>query len=120
MEQTKCPGCGKPSELFNDHHIVPRALGGLDEQSNIIRICIDCHAKVHRRKNLGNPVLIKAGLAKARERGAILGHPVKFSSSQIERLNQMYSSGVSVAEIAKELGMSRQTAYRYLAKISRL
>lgn len=42
----KCPCCGE-NERTVIHHILPLVLGGLDEESNLIGICDDCHAKLH-------------------------------------------------------------------------
>ncbi len=45
----KCVECGK--DLARDgghvHHVMPRALGGSDEPSNLISLCQICHASVH-------------------------------------------------------------------------
>ena len=49
--------CGKKHEIIhrlnkpdlhrlnkpNIHHIIPEAMGGTDEESNLITICYDCH-----------------------------------------------------------------------------
>ena len=41
-----CPCCGK-NEKEVIHHILPLALGGIDEDSNLIGICSECHGKIH-------------------------------------------------------------------------
>ena len=30
------------------HHIVPRSVGGSDNEDNLAWLCNECHAKVHR------------------------------------------------------------------------
>jgi len=41
-----CVMCGTKKNLHN-HHVVPRALGGSDKKSNLITVCVRCHAKIH-------------------------------------------------------------------------
>lgn len=33
--------------FFHQHHVVPRFAGGSDRPENLIRVCPNCHAKVH-------------------------------------------------------------------------
>ena len=57
-----CQICKKETDYLEKHHIVPKSRGGSDNNSNLIKICIDCHSKAHdvsfSRKNSG---LIKEG-----------------------------------------------------------
>ena len=32
------------------HHIVFRSRGGADSTSNLVRVCVDCHADIHARR----------------------------------------------------------------------
>lgn len=47
-KQGPCRVCGAPppNEL---HHLIPRAQGGSDTESNITPLCRDCHGLVERR-----------------------------------------------------------------------
>jgi hypothetical protein len=99
-EEEKCPGCGKFSLFFNKHHIVPRSLDGLDEDCNIIRICIECHSKIHLRKSMGTSDLIKAGLARAKAAGRVGGRPISLPDKLIGELRD---KGLSFSRISKEL-----------------
>ena len=47
-KQGRCRICGAapPNEL---HHLVPRAIGGSDTESNIVPLCTGCHDLVTRR-----------------------------------------------------------------------
>ena len=47
----ECNRCGKTLPVGGDdglmrHHIIPRALGGTDDESNIEWLCHSCHGKV--------------------------------------------------------------------------
>ena len=99
-KEEKCPGCGYFSMFFYDHHIIPKVVGGLDQPSNIIRICTECHAKVHSRKNIGNSDLIKAGIAKARLTRKGWGKP---SSRPDKAIRDLRNTGFSIRQIVKEL-----------------
>ena len=43
----ECKLCNKESEYLEAHHIIPKSRGGFDNDSNLIKICIDCHSLVH-------------------------------------------------------------------------
>lgn len=43
----RCVGCGKTEGQMVLHHVVPIALGGLDDPRNIVLLCPECHRKVH-------------------------------------------------------------------------
>jgi len=68
-----CQGCKIYTEDIHKHHIVPKVLGGVDEDSNIVNLCESCHGKVHGRNMLNHRKLTKEGLKKAKERGVKLG-----------------------------------------------
>lgn len=57
----------------------------------------------------------KAGLASARARGRVGGRKLQLTKNQIRMAQvSMKSNDTSVAELCKELGISRQTLYRYV------
>ncbi len=47
MKHNHCVACGTPDNL-NQHHLVPRSLGGSDDESNLLTLCGPCHAKAHQ------------------------------------------------------------------------
>mgnify|MGYP000058924177 CR=1 FL=1 len=69
----ECPCCGIYCEEFHNHHILPKALGGIDKPSNIISICVKCHGILHGKNFISHSELTKAGLSKAKARGVKLG-----------------------------------------------
>ena len=56
-EEPYCMLCGKGYNL-NIHHIRYGRVGRHTYFGNIIRLCIDCHAKVHSNKRKWQPILI--------------------------------------------------------------
>lgn len=42
-----CKICKKQTNSLENHHIIPKSRGGLDNEDNIIKVCIECHGKAH-------------------------------------------------------------------------
>lgn len=55
----------------------------------------------------------QAGLARAKAEGKTLGRPKSLSPEGSKKVQKMLDQGVSVAEIARQLGTSRQTIMRF-------
>lgn len=53
----QCKWCGVGDRL-QVHHIWYRSQGGPDEPSNLVTLCLDCHAKAHASKRTWQPVLL--------------------------------------------------------------
>lgn len=52
----ECRSCGARGGHRGDaelraHHVVPEALGGPDERSNLVTLCVDCHDKVRAHED---------------------------------------------------------------------
>jgi DNA invertase Pin-like site-specific DNA recombinase len=56
---------------------------------------------------------VKAGLEKSRRNGRIGGRPA-LDNGVIDKINSMKSSGRTIVDIAKTLGVSRGSVYQYL------
>jgi hypothetical protein len=127
MKTEFCVFCGSSINLEH-HHVLPRVLGGNDEEENMLTCCSLCHGKLHdlkRKYNHGE--LTKLGLQKARERGVKLGGTRRNMTEEIrskgreasrktlkvqrvERwskvlplINKLQTEGLSLRSIAKEL-----------------
>jgi len=50
----RCRGCGsdRPAHI---HHITFKSRGGVDEEWNLARLCVDCHGRAHNLKD-GDPI----------------------------------------------------------------
>jgi len=73
-----CVACGDTdSEHLQHHHLVPRANGGTDDETNLITLCVGCHGKAHGHVGWSNDrrALTRHGLAAAKARGVRLGNP---------------------------------------------
>lgn len=68
-----CPCCHAEVSTLHKHHILPKVLGGVDDESNIVNCCEKCHGKIHGRDMLHHSALTREGLRKAKERGVLLG-----------------------------------------------
>ncbi len=56
----------------------------------------------------------KAGLQAARKRGARIGRPPALTSAQVKHAQKLIDGGEAPAAVARSLGVSRATLYRYL------
>src|SRR5262249_9554731 len=73
-----CVACGNANpEHLQQHHLIARANGGTDDETNLITLCVRCHGKAHNHAGWSNDhhALAKRGLAAAKARGVRLGNP---------------------------------------------
>src|SRR3954468_22853892 len=56
----------------------------------------------------------REGIALAKQRGAYTGRKKSLSQAVVAELRQRLTTGTSKAQVARELGISRQTLYQYL------
>jgi hypothetical protein len=64
----RCESCKVLTDYREAHHIVPVSLGGSDEKSNIIRLCVDCHGKAHNAQFTRKKGVVSNGQQKAKDR----------------------------------------------------
>lgn len=68
-----CALCGS-TEGLEHHHVIPRASGGTDDETNLLTVCHTHHGLIHgMRKRANISHLTKAALAAAKARGVKLG-----------------------------------------------
>lgn len=104
MITENCAVCGIGGAL-EDHHVIPRSVGGSDDETNILTVCSCCHGKLHgsnkgKRWNASISALTKAGLAKKKEAGVVLGRPfldVKYK----HKIQELQESGLSQGKVLK-------------------
>jgi hypothetical protein len=103
-----CINCEAPAEHM--HHVVPKVLGG-GEGRNLVPMCTSCHGLVHGKKFLDWKALQKAGIAKAKARGAYKGRKSTIDKGRIRSLR---AGGMSTYKIADVMKISRMTVHRTL------
>lgn len=117
-----CQGCKQEVEHFHRHHIVPKSLGGVDEDCNIAILCEPCHGKVHGRQFMNHTYLTKKGLEKAKARGIKLGgyRGYNGSISNLEKATCVIKeladqNALRVSKLIKDY-RSAGKSYRYIAE----
>jgi len=103
-----CFECGNPAEC--QHHVVPKSLGG----TKTVPLCLVCHGKVHDRDFVRHRRLQMEGIKRAKEKGLFKGRAKGATKANPERASQLKAEGLSAPEIAKEMGVSLRTVFRYL------
>jgi DNA invertase Pin-like site-specific DNA recombinase len=58
----------------------------------------------------------REGISLAKKRGAYLGRKRSLSAEQVGQLRSRVAAGEAKAAIARDLGISRETVYQYLAQ----
>lgn len=107
-----CALCGaKDPAALEHHHYKPKALGGDDDDRNLLTLCGECHGMVHdipRPMRLG--ILVKAGRDKAEERCASEWRAIADRSerraeraAEAARLADMARAGAERAELRAEM-----------------
>lgn len=61
-----CKLCNIKTDYLEPHHIIPKSRGGSDNESNLIKICIDCHGKVHNVNFKRKDGLVSLAIQKSR------------------------------------------------------
>jgi 5-methylcytosine-specific restriction endonuclease McrA len=91
--------CGNTDiDNLEHHHVVPRSLGGSDEEANLLTVCSPCHGVVHgMARKVSIRDLTKAGVAQAKAEGRVGGRPAKMSREQLQEVAEMLVSGWSVS-----------------------
>jgi len=73
MKHDHCVACGQSGNL-HQHHLVPRSIGGSDDETNLLTLCGSCHAKAHSvQAEWRHSELTKAALGAKKARGERIG-----------------------------------------------
>ena len=63
----KCKLCNKKTEHLELHHIIPKSRGGTNDESNLIKLCSECHGLAHNVSfSIDRVGLIKEGINKSK------------------------------------------------------
>ncbi|QHJ01360.1 recombinase family protein [Xylophilus rhododendri] len=88
------------------------ALGGIDLTSSAGKMTMGVIAAVAEFERDLLVERTQAGLARVKAEGRALGRPPKLSQTNAAYAREKLAAGVSVAQVARELGISRQTVMR--------
>lgn len=73
MRTKHCCACRSKKNIHH-HHLVPKSLGGTDDEKNILSLCNICHSKIHRRgKEFAVSALISKALQEKKGQGFVVG-----------------------------------------------
>jgi hypothetical protein len=105
MKLDFCVACGGKNDL-NHHHLMPRAVGGSDDDDNLVTLCRKCHGRVHGA--LWAPVKERVSkewkVIDARTKELIFKEVQEWLASGKER--------GSISAIARKFGVHRRTVDR--------
>ena len=107
MRKRPCFECG--AEAVENHHVVPRVVGG----TRTVPLCAVCHGKAHAMERGDHRRLTVLGIKLARERGVKSGHPSlpveknRTSNSSTQPSAAPYSSSCR-RRSGRELGHRKQ------------
>lgn len=118
MIHDHCVACGQSGNL-NQHHLVPRSIGGSDDDSNLITLCGSCHTKAHQVKaDWRHSELTKKALSAKKARGERMGKlsygfklsddgvhvvPCELEQSILRKVCEVKNDGYSLQRIANTL-----------------
>lgn len=118
MKADNCAACGATDNLHY-HHLIPRSMGGSDDEKNLITLCGECHAKAHGvRANWRMSELARRALATKKARGERVGavpygytladdgktlEPNHDEQRAIRETQQIAARGLSLRKVADEL-----------------
>jgi HNH endonuclease len=114
-----CAAC-RSTHGLEYHHLVTRPEGGNDDETNIITLCGQCHAKLHERRLNGIYNVserTKAGLA-----GRVLsGESLRKLTLETEKeIYEASERGVAPVRLAEQYGVSRQAIYHAIARYKKV
>lgn len=115
MRLNFCVLCGSTDNLEH-HHVVPKSLGGSDNEDNLLTLCAKHHMQLHNisSNRIHSSELIRVAKAKNRDAGLFLGGHVPFgytikSGKMVENsreqriiaeMRDLRSKGVSLRKLA--------------------
>ena len=63
-----CKTCDYVGDDTHIHHIIPKSVGGSDDENNLIELCTICHGKAHDVQFAGDSGIVKKGIVLAIEK----------------------------------------------------
>ncbi|WP_422406942.1 MULTISPECIES: HNH endonuclease [Gammaproteobacteria] len=104
-----CQNCGSDEDL-HIHHIVPLSLDGNNILSNMARLCMECHNKIHGQ-NLDYKNLKEKKFKDAVKEGRV-GRPTSPEKDLDDAYQLWLTKKHTIKEILKQTGVSQGRLYR--------
>lgn len=70
-----CAICGWNESTCDIHHIIPKSVGGTNDNSNLILVCPNCHRVIHTTNKYDNDFLIQRNLINTFDNWKEFYHP---------------------------------------------
>lgn len=111
-----CVACGSTENLHH-HHIVPKSLGGSDDDTNLITLCAKHHGQIHNARIAhDHSELTRKGLARVKAAGKPYG-PIPYGKRRLDDklvenpieteiislIAQLKESGLNYSQVAEKL-----------------
>lgn len=102
-------------QILEDYGIAYKSFSEqyIDSSGIFKDVIISLLSTLARQERIRTSERVIAGLAKARLSGRIGGRPT-LDVSKIEKIKTMRTNGISIAEISRQLHVSRGTIYQYI------
>lgn len=118
MRMKFCVACFSDKNLHH-HHLVPKSIGGTNDQTNLITLCGSCHGKIHGvgESWTSSSTLIKLGMERRKSNGFKSGRPAKLSSIQVYEMKLKRESGIKIKDLMSEYSLSKASVYRLIGEL---
>lgn len=97
-----CQCCGKKHTRLEVHHIVFRSQGGTDDENNLITLCADCHAKIHKGELVLTKKPKKLNLKYATHMSIIRSQLLKIYPDAIETFGFVTKENRNILDLQKD------------------
>jgi hypothetical protein len=119
MKHDYCVACAN-TENLHQHHLIPKSRGGSNDETNLITLCGECHAKIHGNRSKWNTSeLTKSALKAKKESGATLGNRTNLNDAQSKGRGVQVDNANAYAANLKDLLTGYQSQGKSLHEMAR-
>ena len=113
MKTNYCCVCGENKLDLNNHHFVPKSLGGSDDEKNIITLCVNHHNFIHKmERKLNLNYLMKLSKQKMKKEGKFLGGRAPFGFKRIKNSDFLKFNKKEI-HIIKQIKLLKDQGHTY-------